>query len=82
MNVSGWRTADVGVAGFCTVGADGLRGTYDLNVQAGAERLEMADDKLLIRRRSCIRPYLVTAQTASHQERLAYQKWAIPPQTV
>lgn len=56
MNVSGWRTADVGDAGFCTVGADGLRGTYDLNVQAGAERLEMADDKLLIRRRSCIRP--------------------------
>lgn len=56
MNVSGWRTADVGVARLSTVGADGLRGKYDLNVQAGAERLEMADDKLLVRRRSCIRP--------------------------
>lgn len=50
MNVSGWRTTDVGVARFSTIGTDGLRGAYDLNVQAGAERLEMADDELLIRR--------------------------------
>lgn len=50
MNISGWWTIDIGVARFSTIGADGLRGAYDLNVQAGAERLEMADDKLLVER--------------------------------
>ncbi len=61
MNVSGWRTADVGVARFSAVSADGLRGLYDFNIQAGAERLEMADDELLVGRRSCMRRQSATA---------------------